>query len=174
MLPKHHFVADCQKIFPHIWPTPTERNLSNVCIYYWTSLWLIAWFSLLMQQSLVQLWDKGDKGRPNIKFWKPVNHTSQKHLAPTQLLHHITSSKPALALPIIGAFWKASYPSNSELWIAHHLPRQLVELESFIQLVLRVWGHDSTSDPFWVKFDLAFHFTGSVTSLSNLHFAGAH
>lgn len=30
-------------------------------------------------------------------------------------------------------------------------------------------GHDSTSDPFGVKFDLAFHFKGSATGLSNLH-----
>lgn len=53
-------------------------------------------------------------------------------------------------------------------------PLPLGEPEPLIQLVLRVWGHSSTSDPFWVKFDLAFHFTGSATSLSKLHFAGAH
>lgn len=34
------------------------------------------------------------------------------------------------------------------------------ELGSFIWLVLRIEGHDSTSDPFGVKFDLAFHFKG--------------
>lgn len=65
---------------------------------------------------------------------------------------------------------------SQEQKFAEHALGLLLSAEpgSFIQLVLRVWGHDSTSDPFGVKFDLAFHFKGSATGLSNLHFASAH
>lgn len=86
ILPKHHFIAGWQKVFPQIWATPTE---TNICICCWVSLRLSVWFSLLTQAvagpAVGQGWP-----RSNTTFQKLINSTFQKLSAPTVTsLHYI-------------------------------------------------------------------------------------
>lgn len=100
---------------------------------------------------------------------EPHRGSSTSHPSSTSSLRH-TSLWSSQA----HCTWKSWW--SQEQKFTEHAPGLLLsaELGAFTQLVLQVWGHDSTSDPFGVKFDLAFHFKGSATGLSNLHFAGAH
>lgn len=108
------------------------------------------------------------------------NRFLKRHLEPHR--GSDTSHPPSTSTLGGTSRWSSQPPCTWTSWWAYeqefleHALGLLLSVEpgSFIQLVLRVWGHDSTSDPFGVKFDLAFHFKGSATGLSNLHFAGAH
>lgn len=108
------------------------------------------------------------------------NRFLKRHLEPHR--GNSTSHPSSISFLRHTSFWSSQAHCTWKSWwsyeqqFAEHALGLLLsaELGSFIQLVLRVWGHDSTSDPFGVKFDLASHFKGSATGLSNLHFAGAH